>query len=51
MSDWIIIHDFNVPEHREQDTGLLSPDGKKIIRLPEQVGFHKTQPKYGVKNG
>jgi len=51
MNDYILIHDFNVPEHKELETGLLNIDGKKIIRLPEQIGFHKTQQKYGVKNG
>jgi len=49
MNDWIVIHDFNVPEHKELDTKLLDKDGRKIVRLPEQIGFHKTQPKYGVK--
>ena len=51
-SDWIIIPDFNVPEHVEKDTGLLDNEGRNIIKLPDPVGFHKFDyNKYGVKNG
>ena len=50
MSDYIIIHDFNVPNHVQKDTGILNSDGKKIVRNPEPVGFVPSSlyRKYGV---
>ena len=53
MSDYIIINDYNVPEHVAKETGLYNLSGKKIIRNPEPVGFRTPEDyhKYGVRHG
>lgn len=39
MSDWIIVHDLNTPEHVRINTGVLTKDNRKIYKNPEPIGF------------
>lgn len=32
---------LTVDEHRAVDTGLITPTGEPIMRLPEEIGFHR----------
>lgn len=37
--DASLLPDISVAEHRPVNTGLIWPDGKPIIRMPNPVGF------------
>ena len=38
--DCPLIPDLTADEHEAVDTGLISPTGEPIMRLPERMGFH-----------
>ena len=50
MSDWIVTYELKTDDKPDQPTGILAPDGRPIVKVPNPVGFNAPQsPKYGVR--
>lgn len=39
--DTPLIPSLTVDDHEAVDTGLITPTGEPIMRLPEAIGFHR----------